>query len=378
MNEELMKLIEEKLGTAVDEALKKNLGKELDTMVSERVKRAVAVIRVEREQGREFLTGEQKQILVDAFVKAKAQISETPETGGILIPPEVYAGIFRVAQTVGLVPRFATKIPIAGNEVTVPRYTGSVLQGEYLNEDAEGTETTVNIGNAVLRTRKWSTLFRIDNSLLKSSNVNLADWLVGLIAEGLAYQIDKQGFTGTGAPFAGLLNNADITVLTMAATKTTYAKFDLDEANDLIAKLEESQLDGSAFFFHKTVLAALRKLKDTAGAYLITNPTPALMSDLGSGLKPQGFILNFPVFTSPVLPATSDGSQASKIFGVFGNLRGLFYGDKGTLEIARSDSATVGGKNVFAAYQTAFRALNEHALAVGLPGSFALVKTAAS
>lgn len=380
MNEkELLKLIEEKLTSVVDEAMKKNLV-DLDAVVSDKVKKAVAMIRIAREVGYDplGLTREQKEEFVKQVISvAKAQISETPETGGILIPPEVYAGIFRIAATVGLVPKFATKVPIAGNEVTVPRYTGAALEGEYLNEDAEGAETTVNVGNAVLRTRKWSVLFRLDNSLLKSSNVDLADWIIVLVAEGLASRLDKQGFTGL-TPFQGILNNADSDVVTLATGDITYAKLGVDKISEAISKMEESVLDGAALFVHRTVLHELRIKKDTAGQYLIANPTPFLASDLGPGLRAQGFVLNFPVFTVPSLPATSDGSQTGKVFAVFGNLKGLFYGDKGTLEIAKSDSATVGGKNVFAAYQTALRAINEHALVVGLPKSFVLLKTAAS
>jgi len=64
---------------------------------------------------------------------------------------------------------------------------------------------------------------------------------------------------------------------------------------------------------------------------------------------------------------------------VFANIgKALILGDKGTMTLAQSDSATVGGKNVFAANQKALRATHDHAIAIGLPTAAVVIRTSAS
>jgi hypothetical protein len=48
--------------------------------------------------------------------------------------------------------------------------------------------------------------------MLSNTSVNLTDWLIGLIAEGLAVKLDKEGFKGgtfAGSPFVGLLGSSE-------------------------------------------------------------------------------------------------------------------------------------------------------------------------
>ena len=362
---------------------------EVKTAVEDRVKKiegAVNALRASRHMfGKDVsgLSDEAKKEFAQKFIEAargKAFSAEDPSAGGILIPQEVFDGIFRVSQTVGLVSKFAQKFPMSGvSEMIVPTYSGSSLEGAYVGDDDGGSETNVAIGNVMLRPRNWQTTIRIPIDLLKNANVAVADWLIALIAEGLSYKIDKMAFTGV-SPFQGMLKNSNIPVVTLASGGTTYAKMNYDSASEMISNIEESQLDGSAFFFHRTVLHALRIQKDSANNYLITNPNPVIISELGSGLRAQGAILNFPVFTSPVLPKTSDSSQTSTIFGSFGNLKNVFFGDGGGLEVAQSDSAVIGGSSVFEKRQIAFRINHKHAIVVGLPsqGGLVNVKTSAS
>jgi len=96
------------------------------------------------------------------------------------------------------------------------------------------------------------------------------------------------------------------------------------------------------------------------------------------GIQPAGVLWDYPVYTSDYLPDNST-TAISTAFGFFGNLKlGLFVGDRGPIEVAKSDSATVGGKNVFAANQTAIRVLHRHAISIGLPAALVKIVTAAA
>lgn len=223
----------------------------------------------------------------------------------------------------------------------------------------------------------------VGNDLLNDAGVDLADWLLALGGEALANMVDKQGFTGVGAPFVGVMNNADITLFNLASGKTGFTNFDvLADASDLIAQLEESVLDGAAFYMHRTVWAKLRAQKDTAGNFILpfagapgvdvlnNNPT-------GGGIKPAGQILGFPVYTCRHLPKASDTAVSTK-FLVFGNFKAAAFGQKNDLSVAQYTSGSFGGKEIALADQVGLVYKNRHAFTLALPAAFAVAKTAAS
>lgn len=372
--------------TAVQESIKDIAGKE----VAEQVSKIVRKMRIDR-----ALYGQDKSGIDDetklAFVKdiraitrgEKAALLENSDaSGGYLVPAEVHAGIMRIAASVGLVARDAQHFPMGSDELNVPRYTGADLEGAYLGEDVEGTETSVTFGDARLIAKTWYTIFRVGNTLLADANVNVADWLLGLVAEGLASRMDKEGFIGgtfAGSPFVGILGSSEVTVFTLPTGADTFAEFTADHASDVIAQVEESILPDCAFYFHRTVWAKIRQQKTANGMYTVGQNNSMIAANFKKdGIKPAGVMWDYPVYTVDHLPANS-ASAVSTNFAVFGSLKhGLLVGDRQNLEIAKSDSATVGGKNVFAANQTAIRATHRHAVAIGLPSALVVIKTAAS
>lgn len=372
--------------TSVSEAIKDIAGKEVADQVSKIVKK----MRVER-----ALYGVDKSGIDEdtklAFVKdiraivrgeKAALLSNNDQTGGYLVPSEVHAGIMRIAASVGLVARDATHFPMGSDTLDVPRYTGSDLEGAYLGEDVEGSETSMTFGDAKLLAKTWYTIFRIGNTLLADANVNVADWLLGLVAEGIAARMDKEGFKGgtfAGSPFVGILGSSDVTVYTLPTGANTFEEFTADHASDMIAQVKESILPDCAFYFHRTVWAKIRQAKTANGMYTVGQNNSMIAANFKKdGIKPAGVMWDYPVYTTDYLPSNSE-TAVSTNFCVFGSLKhGLLVGDRQNLEIAKSDSATVGGKNVFAANQTAIRALHRHAIAIGLPSALVLGKTAAS
>lgn len=395
MNEETKALLMGEMKSIVDASIKENLNDIVAPQVSETVKAIVSKMRIERAlygNDASGLSDEQKMALAEDFKniangtlangRAKSAILTTSdEAGGYLIPTELYSGILRVSASAGLVARDAMKMPMGSTTMDVPRYTGADLEGSYVGEDTEGSETSVTFGDAKLVAKTWMVIIRVSNTMLNNASVNLTDWLIGLIAEGLAVKLDKEGFKGgtyAGSPFVGLLGSTDVTTYTMATGKETFAEFDMDEASDVIAQMPESLLNGSAFYFNRTVWAKIRQKKDTAGAYVVgANGGIVAMNFKKEGIQPAGELWNFPVFTTDTLPTNAQTAVSTK-FGVFTNMaKSLIVGDRGSMTIAQSDSATVGGKNVFSANQKAIRVTHEHAIAIGLPSACVAIKTSA-
>lgn len=391
MDEKKIEELKGSFKSIVDEAIEKNISEIAGKAVAEQVKHVVNQMRIERAMGND-ISGISDETKI-AFVKdikaitrgEKAAILENSDTtGGYLVPQEVHRGIFRIAASVGLVARDAQRFPMSTDTLDIPRYTSSDLLGNYLGEDVEGSETSMTFGDARLSVATWYTIFRVGNTLLADANIDVSDWLLGLAAEGLSARMDKEGFVGgsfAGSPFVGLLSSADVTIYSMpnGASKTTFASFTADDASDMIANVKESILADCAFYFHRTVWAKVRQAKTANGMYTVGQNNSMIAANFKKvGIQPAGVMWDYPVYTTDYLPDNASTAVSTK-FCVFGNLRlGLFVGDRGAIEISKSDSATVGGKNVFAANQTAIRILHRHAICVGLPAAIVIGRTAAS
>jgi HK97 family phage major capsid protein len=254
--------------------------------------------------------------------------------------------------------------------------------------DAAGTPTALTFAQANLLIKKWQLAFVVGNDLLADSPVQLADWLLALGGEALANMVDKQAFIGSGAPFTGILSDANVTVWNLGGSTTSgsdaFVDFKLEDASDMIGSVEESVLEGAAFFFSRSVWAKIRMARESAtGAYLLPQagaPSVAMLDSyagLIGGARPVGEILGYPVFNVRHLPANSATAISTK-FGAFGNLKAIAYGDKGDLRVAQHASGSFGGKEIALADQTGLVYKHRHALVITLPAAFVVAKTSAS
>ena len=391
MDEKTLKELEGKLVTAVDQVLEQKLEKAISPVVAAETKKIVEQMRIERALfgiDRSGLSDDQKmefaknvKILAKGAYRAKAGelIEEQDNTGGYLVAVDVANAIQRIAASVGLVLSQAQKWNLKSDELDIPAYTGAFLEGDYLGLNAAGTNTALTFDQARLIAKKWQLAFVVGNDLVADASVNLADWLLALGGESLANRIDREGFNGgsfANSPFVGVLNHPNVPVFTLAAGHTSFASFDIADASDAIAQVEESTLDGAAFYFHRTVWAKIRSQKDTAGNYIFGYVNTNFGEQVKpSGIKPQGYILGFPVYTTRHLLANSASATATK-FAIFGNLKAMAYGDKGELRVVQANAGTFGGKEIALADQTGLIYKHRHALVVTLPAAFVILKTA--
>lgn len=392
---EVVKQLEDKLSASFDAIMEEKLKVVVGDYVAAETRKIVEQLRMERAvfgKDRTELTNEQKaefaeQVKAVALgnYRAKANealVEEQDSRGGYLVPKEVANAIVRIAASVGVAMSQAQKWEMKTDELDIPSYTGAFLTGEYLGVDTAGSATGLTFKQAKLLAKKWQLAFVVGNDLLADTPIQLADWLLALGGEGLANMIDKQSFVSDGEPFVGILNHPDVTVHTMPTGKDTFAEFDLDEASDVIGAVEESVLEGAAFYFHRTVWAKIRVKKDSAGNYVLPQagaPSYALLeyNPTGGGIRPVGEILGFPVYTVRHLLANASSAVSTK-FGVFGNLKALAYGDKGEMRVAQHTSGSFGGKEIALADQTGLVYKHRHGLVVTLPAAFVSIKTAAS
>ncbi len=382
----------------VDELFEKKVAPIVGEESARTARRIVEEMRAERAvygYDRTCLTTDQKKDFAQAVkavslghsIKANEElISEVDSRGGYLLPTEVASAIQRIARTVGLAMSQAQVWTMNSDELAIPAYTGSVLTGEYLGLNAAGSITSVTFKQALLQAKKWQLAFALGNDLLDDSPVNLSDWLMALAGEALANMIDRQVFNGGGNatdPFTGILRSADVTAVTLATGKDTFQEYNvIEDSSTVIGNLEESLLDGAAFYMSKTVWANLRVQKDDTGNYLLgvgAGINPILVNDpkSPSGPRPVGEILGFPVYTNRHFPALSATAVSTK-FIAFGNMKTVAFGNRGAMKLEQFTSGTFGSKEVALADQRALVFKHRHAVALTLPEAFAVVATAAS
>lgn len=432
MDETELKKLEETIELSIDSVFQKKLEPMIGEIASRKAREIVDSMKTDRYHYNSDVSGLSKKQKLDlvlvarhvasktvmdqATIKAnEALIEEQDNRGGYLVSTEVAGAILRIAASVGTIMSQAMKWPMKTDELGIPNYTGAFLTGAYLGVDVAGTVTGLTFGQAVLIAKKWQLAFVVGNDLLADASVQLADWLLAIAGEALANIIDQQGFIGgttaAAGPFLGILglpvgtsgtgtvatqyyagNSATSgrTKFSNDSTTTTPNGFDvLGDSSNMIGQLEESILDGAAFYMHRTVWAALRVQRDTAGNFILPmaglnmlgGTAAALSMDpMGGPIRAAGQILGFPVYTNrwlPTLPA-ANVATANTAFIIFGNLKATAFGDKGEMRVAQFESGAFGGKEIALADQRGIVYKNRHAFVVVLPQAFVIGYTSAS
>ena len=386
--------METSLVPTMEEVSVKAARKEVERMQIERFVRGRDVSGLGDEQKKAFAKQVQSVFRGDreGALKVKANealIGEQDNRGGYLVEAEVASAILRIAASVGTIMKQCQQWPMKTDELGIPNYTGSFLTGSYVGVDLPGTVTGLTFGQAVLIARKWQLAFTVGNDLLADASVQLADWLLAMAGEALANMVDQQGFIGgtvstAPGPFVGILNTPNVQKYTLATGGTTYVKFGvIADASNMIGQLEESILEGAAFYMHRTVWASLRVQTGTDGLPLLlfgglASPATLDIDPTGGPIKPAGSILGFPVYTNRWLPSTSTASQTSTPFLIFGNMKACAFGDKGDLRVAQFESGSFGGKEVALSDQRGIVYKHRHAFVVVLPQAFVVAYTSAS
>ena len=409
--------------SAFDDAMTEKLTPFIGAEVAASVQKTVDSLRTQRQVLGKDMTGLTESVKKD-FVKVaysalrgqfnvdtkanEALIEEQDNRGGYLVSREIADAIVRIAASVGTIMNQAAKWEMTSDELAVPNYTGAFLTGAFLGVDQAGPVTGVTFGQSQLIVKKWQLAFVVGNDLLKDASVNVADWLLALGGEALANMIDYQGFVGganTGDPFKGILNLPTSTTVqpngqqtnkvwlggSSSSGSTSFSKYAvMDDSSSLIAALEESLLDGAAFYMNRTLWGKLRTQKDTAGNYILpyagwSKPAPAMENNPGGGpIKPAGEILGYPVYTNRWMPAVGASSvngfsdSTNNPCVIFGNMRSMAFGDKGEMEVDQFTSGSFGGKEVALADQRGIVYRRRIALSATLFRAFAIGYTSSS
>jgi len=270
--------------------------------------------------------------------RARAKALTTSDSGsdpddaqaGLLIPEELRAEVLRIKETqYGLARREMFYLPFSGpgNTRVIPSLGTSV--SVFWTLEGGKKKSTQPKFNVVTQTlKKLAAIVPMTEEILEDSAVDLKSLLGQLFAEATAKEEDVQFFAGIGSPWTGVLNNGDVEFVEL---DVPAADMDADALLDLQDKCPTGSQDGAKYYFHRTVLSVIRKLKGTDGQYIYQAP--------GAGLP--GTIWNKPYETSDAFPALAD-IEDGDAFVLYGNLKQTcIFGDKQQLRVKLLEEATI-------------------------------------
>ena len=254
----------------------------------------------------------------------------TGSSTGAPVPTSFYEEIVKVARLVNPLLEYATVINTAGGEnLQIPSqatFSTATIVGQGVSIGT--SEPTFN-AFTTLGAYKFSALAQLSRELIADSGVNIVAFLAEQFGNAFGYAIADKIVNGTGTVEpTGFLAVAGTGV---TGSTGVAGAFTADNVIDLIYSLDGSlrQRPSFAMLANATSIAALRKLKDTAGNYVF---------QVGDSKDRRDLVLGVPVIETPALPSAGTGVNSLAV----GDLKSLYIRNAGGLQIDRSDDYAFG------------------------------------
>lgn len=209
----------------------------------------------------------------------------------------------------------------SGNDIKVPRQT-AFSQATATAEGAQFGESEPTFASFTLRAHKYGTLLQVSRELLEDSGIDLESFLGRQFGHALGTAVNSVLTTGTGT----VQPNGIVTASSLGVTGGTgvTGAFTADNLIDLAHSVDSAvaRQPGVGFMMNRSVLGAVRKLKDDAGQYLYM-----------PGVGTPDSLLGFRVIENPDM---ADAAVDAKSV-LFGDFSSYHIRQVGGVEIARSD-----------------------------------------
>jgi HK97 family phage major capsid protein len=265
----------------------------------------------------------------------------TGSSTGAPVPTSFYDQIVKVARLVNPLLEYATVINTTGGEnLQIPSQSGfstATIVGQGVSIGT--SEPTFN-AFTTLGAYKFSALAQLSTELIADSGVDIIGFLAEQFGNALGYKIADEIVNGTGTVEpTGFLAVAGTGV---TGSTGVAGAFTADNVIDLIYSLDGSlrQRPSFAMLANATSIAALRKLKDTAGNYVF---------QVGDSKDRRDLVLGVPVIETPAMPSAGTAVNSLAV----GDLKSLYIRNAGGLQIDRSDDFAFG--NSLATWRATWR-----------------------
>ena len=254
----------------------------------------------------------------------------TGSSTGAPVPTSFYNEIVKVARLVNPLLEYATVINTTGGEnLQIPSqatFSTATIVGQGVSIGT--SEPTFN-AFTTLGAYKFSALAQLSRELILDSGVDIIGFLAEQFGNALGFKIADEIVNGTGTVEpTGFLAVAGTGV---TGSTGVSGAFTADNVIDLIYSLDGSLHNRPTFAMlaNSTSIAALRKLKDTAGNYVF---------QVGDSKDRRDLVLGVPVIETPAMPNPGTGVNSLAV----GDLKSIYIRNAGGLQVDRSDDFAFG------------------------------------
>jgi HK97 family phage major capsid protein len=254
----------------------------------------------------------------------------TGSSTGAPVPTSFYNEIVKVARLVNPLLEYATVINTAsGENLQIPSqsaFSTATIVGQGVSIGT--SEPTFN-AFTTLGAYKFSALAQLSRELIADAGVDIVGFLAEQFGNALGYAIAEEIVNGTGTVEpTGFLPVAGTGV---TGSTGVSGAFTADNVIDLIYSLDGSLRNRPSFAMlaNSTSVAALRKLKDTAGNYVF---------QVGDSKDRRDLVLGVPVIEVPAMANPGTGVNSLAV----GDLKSIYIRNAGGLQVDRSDDFAFG------------------------------------
>ena len=240
-------------------------------------------------------------------VEKKALTVSNDSTGGYLAPPEYVRELIKDVTEISPIRSIARIRSTASRSIQVPKRTGT-FAAQWVSESGTRSETTgYNVGLEELPAHEQYALVDISEQDLEDSVFDLEAEMQSEFAEQFAKAEGAAFVSGNavGKP-EGFMTNSSVSSIDSGSNTAITA----DNLITLVHNIKSDYGRNGTFVFNRSTLAAVRKLKDTAGQYVFQ-----------AGMSLQGGVTNT-ILGQPYVEATDMASIAQNAFPIaYGDFR---------------------------------------------------------
>jgi len=282
-----------------------------------------------------FVSGIRELAKTGIVSNTKALQESDDTSGGFLVPEEFRAEVIRFATEVAVVRPRARVIPMKSNSLTLPKLDQSNYKFAGIDIHWEGDEGDLKeesqpkFGRITLKLGKMIGLCPVSDDLLSDSAINLANFLVGIFGEAIAYEEDKQFLTGNG-----MKKPLGIVECGTSRARTGAGCIVYEDLKHMIEDLPAWAEGGATWMLTKAALTEILDIKSgiyTGAAVDQTEGFPLFLPGFSIAAGIPKTILGFPYLLTDKLPAVGNKGDI-----ILGNLSAYYVGDKGGLAVASS------------------------------------------
>lgn len=278
-----------------------------------------------------------KALLNKDTSKIKVMSEGTNADGGFLIPTILYNRIIQEQLDTPTIRSFATVITNCPKQFNLDQLVGRPKSYTRVEKAIKHT-STATLAQISLTPYSLYCLVPMTNELIEDAEAggSITALMTKLMVESINMKEDQLFATGTGTSEPSGIDSYNATVHRTIATPANVVAADtLIAAQDRLGKFYRRN---AKWFMNSQTYTKVKQLKDSQNRYLfIPDPTG----------DTEGTILGKGVLTQDDLPLT-------RIW--YGDIKGYYIGDRGTLSVKYSEEATLEGiGNLFERNMTAIR-----------------------